>query len=74
MFTYFSVLLFFAIGWFTFFDFTFFVFTFFGGDDLRGARLYSYGDETCYVLIGDHLTEALYGTPRISKAPPVAWL
>ena len=33
-----------------------------------------YGGETCYVLLVDHYTEKLYGTTRISKAPPVAWL
>ena len=41
-------------------------------DKTRNVDFVGYGGETCYVLLGDHFTETLYGCTHISKAPPVA--
>ena len=33
-----------------------------------------YNGETCFILIYDHKTETLFGSPRMSKATPLQWL
>ena len=43
-------------------------------DTARTVDYTGYGGETCYVLLQDHYDEQLYGSCRISKAPPLEWL
>jgi hypothetical protein len=52
-------------------------FAFTGQQSKDSSREASYKDingETCYILIADHATTTLDGTPRISKAAPLTWL
>jgi hypothetical protein len=40
----------------------------------RGVDYKGINGETCYLLISDHATTALEGSPRISKGAPISWL
>ena len=43
-------------------------------DATRGESYTGFNGETCYILIADHHTEELFGSPRVSKAAPIEYL
>ena len=52
-------------------------FGFTGQDSKNKSRAVDFkglNDESCYILISDHATTALDGSPRISKGAPINWL